>query len=220
MPLLRRLLFSRVAMCTAMDFPARATAYRTAAPRRRSYSATVSDPTRSGGKLIFDQPAAGFSEFAPEFFIVGQSRDGIGERLCVVWRHKQRIHTLTRDFAAARHISRDDWSTAGRRFEETFWKAFATRRKNRDMCRGPEFANVGDMSEHFDAGALPPTLYFGQGNGSRIGGIRLTGDQQPHRPALARKNFVCTHQGTNAFVGKQPADKSNRDRLQAVLQTA
>jgi len=24
---------------------------------------------------------------------------------------------------------------------------------------------------------------------------------------------VCGHQATNAFVGKQPADKSNRDRL-------
>jgi len=75
-----------------------------------------------------------------------------------------RIHALARDFAAARHVSGDDWSTTGRRFEETFWKAFATRRKNRDMCRGPELADVADISEHFYAGALPPTLYLGQRN--------------------------------------------------------
>ena len=36
-------IFSRVAMCTAMDFPARTTSYRVS-PKRQSYSATVSDP--------------------------------------------------------------------------------------------------------------------------------------------------------------------------------
>src|SRR4029078_12382021 len=124
-------------------------------------------------KLIFDQPAPGRSEFVPQLFIVGQSRDAICEGLCVVRRHKQRVQVLARDFAAARHIGRDDWPAAGRRFEETLRKAFATRRKYSDMRRRPEFTNVGDMSENFDA-ALSPTLNFGQRNGSRMCALWMT----------------------------------------------
>ena len=124
-------MFTRTAVQAAMDFDQYCNQSETApellAPATKETvikrNNVRSNPLRR--IFTFGQPTAGFPKYAPQIFIVGQTRNRIGERLRVIRWYEERIDALARDFAAARNIGGDNRPTACRGFQQTFWQAFA-----------------------------------------------------------------------------------------------
>ena len=73
------------------------------------------DPLR--GVFAFDQASPSLSEFASQILIACKPPNGLGKRLGVVRRHKDRVDTRASDFTTAGHIGRDDRSPESGRLQ-------------------------------------------------------------------------------------------------------
>src|SRR5215472_1360100 len=70
------------------------------------------------GELQLDQFAAGLAELAPQLRIERETVDGIGEGLGIVERHQKRVDAGMGDFAASRHVGRNQRAAAGRSLQQ------------------------------------------------------------------------------------------------------